>query len=147
MGPTRENLSSGFANNKGTDQPAHPRRLISAFVNRFLESIIYKLATMYMRNFNLLISLCSWGDWFESRFVGTPKTTFVVSRANYDNDNHPFQYYMYQVSENQWRNQNAVKVTHIKGRLLDQAVILFNGFSFHPLKERICSQRGANSFL
>ena len=42
---TRENLSSGFANSKGADQPAHPRRLISAFVIRFLESIIYKLNT------------------------------------------------------------------------------------------------------
>ena len=30
--PTRENLSSGFANNKGADQPAHPGRLINAFV-------------------------------------------------------------------------------------------------------------------
>ena len=29
---TGENLSSEFANNKGTDQPAQPRRLISAFV-------------------------------------------------------------------------------------------------------------------
>ena len=27
-----------FANHKGTDQPAHPRSLISAFVIRFLES-------------------------------------------------------------------------------------------------------------
>ena len=27
---TQENLSSVVANNKGTDQPAHPRRLISA---------------------------------------------------------------------------------------------------------------------
>ena len=35
----------GFANNTGTDQPAHPRSLISAFVIRFLESIICKLAT------------------------------------------------------------------------------------------------------
>ena len=26
----------------------------------------------------------------------------------------------------QWRSQNAEKVTHIKGRLLDQAMILFN---------------------
>ena len=26
----------------------------------------------------------------------------------------------------QWRSQNAEKVTHLKGRLLDQAVILFN---------------------
>ena len=29
---TQENLSSGFANNKGADQPAHPRSLISAYV-------------------------------------------------------------------------------------------------------------------
>ena len=34
-----------FANNKGADQPAHPRRLISAFIFRFSESIISKLAT------------------------------------------------------------------------------------------------------
>ena len=38
-------LSSGFANNKGADQPARPRNLISAFVIRLLESIISKLAT------------------------------------------------------------------------------------------------------
>ena len=34
-----------FANNTGVDQPAHPRSLISAFVIRFLISIIGKLAT------------------------------------------------------------------------------------------------------
>ena len=34
-----------FANNTGTDQPAHPHSLISAFVIRFLESTISKLAT------------------------------------------------------------------------------------------------------
>ena len=38
-----KNLSLGFATNKGADQPAHTRRLISAFVIRFLESIISKL--------------------------------------------------------------------------------------------------------
>ena len=42
---TRENLSSGFANNTGADQPAHLRSLISAFVIRFLKSVISKLAT------------------------------------------------------------------------------------------------------
>ena len=41
---TRENLSSGLANNTGADQPAHPRSLISAFVIRFLKSVISKLA-------------------------------------------------------------------------------------------------------
>ena len=33
----------GFANNTGADQPAHPCSLISAFVIRFLKSIICKL--------------------------------------------------------------------------------------------------------
>ena len=35
---TQENMSSGFVNNKGADQPAHPGRLISAFVICFLEN-------------------------------------------------------------------------------------------------------------
>ena len=30
----------------------------------------------------------------------------------------------------QWRSQDAEEVTHIKGRLLDQAVILYNCVSF-----------------
>ena len=42
---TRENLSSGVCENTGADQPAHPRRLISAFVIRLLRSIISRLAT------------------------------------------------------------------------------------------------------
>ena len=46
IGPRREKTCRrGFANNTGTDQPAHPRSLISAFVFRLLESIIFKLAT------------------------------------------------------------------------------------------------------
>ena len=41
FGPQREKTClRGFANNTGADQPAHPRSLISAFVIRFLESII-----------------------------------------------------------------------------------------------------------
>ena len=40
-----ENLSSGFTNNKGADQPGHPHSLISAFVIRVLESIISRLGT------------------------------------------------------------------------------------------------------
>ena len=45
-GPRREKTClRGYANNTGADQPAHLRSLISAFVIRFLESIICKLAT------------------------------------------------------------------------------------------------------
>ena len=57
---TLENLSSGLTNNKGTDQLAHPRSLISAFGIRFLDfSIIPKLATSGRGIPILLASLCS----------------------------------------------------------------------------------------
>ena len=46
FGPRHEKIClRGFANNKGADQPAHLRSLISAFVIRFLESNVCKLAT------------------------------------------------------------------------------------------------------
>ena len=49
MGPQVEKTHLlGFVNNKGTDQPAQMRSLISAFVIRFLETIIPRLA---MRQF------------------------------------------------------------------------------------------------
>ena len=38
-------IIESHANNKGADQPAHPRSLISAFVVRWLDSIIPLLAT------------------------------------------------------------------------------------------------------
>ena len=45
-GPRRDKTClRGFANNKGADQPAHPRSLISAFVIRLLESTTFNLAT------------------------------------------------------------------------------------------------------
>ena len=45
-GPRREKTClRGFANNKGADQPAHPRSLISAFAIRFLERNMCTLAT------------------------------------------------------------------------------------------------------
>ena len=39
-----ENLFLPYANNKGTDQPAHPRSLISTFVVHSLDSIISVVA-------------------------------------------------------------------------------------------------------
>ena len=41
----RKPVFQGFAKNKGANQPAHLRSLISVFVICFLESIICKLAT------------------------------------------------------------------------------------------------------
>ena len=69
----------GFVNNTGADQPAHLRSLISAFVIHILEITISKLATSKI--FIFLASLCSWGDWFETRFVGNPEDRFCRGEA------------------------------------------------------------------
>ena len=58
-------------NNKSTDQSAHLHSLINIFVNSLLESIISELATREISI--VLASLCSWGDWFQSYFVGNPE--------------------------------------------------------------------------
>ena len=51
-GPGREKTClRGVANNKGPDQPAHPRSLISTFVIRLLENIISSLDTSEISNF------------------------------------------------------------------------------------------------
>ena len=55
---TREHLTSGFANNKGADQPAHARWLIIAFV-------IHAVAEETGLGFDL---------------SETPKTGFLASR-------------------------------------------------------------------
>ena len=71
-----ENLFLPYANNKGADQPAHPRSLISAFVVRYLDSIICILATSKISR---LASFCSWAAGFESYLVANPKTGFLVT--------------------------------------------------------------------
>ena len=61
-GPCREKTClRGLVNNKVADQPAHPCRLISAFVIHFLKSIISKLATSEFQ-------FSSWSLWL-SRLV------------------------------------------------------------------------------
>ena len=52
---TRENLSSGFVNNLGADQPGHLQNLINIFFIHFLKSIICKLATDEI-SFSYLVS-------------------------------------------------------------------------------------------
>ena len=52
----RKPVFGGVANNKGIDQPAHLRSLISAFVIRFLESFISRLATSEISNI-LIVSV------------------------------------------------------------------------------------------
>ena len=64
-----------YANNKGADQPVHPRSLISAFVVRCLDSITTELAKAKISR---LASVCSWAGWFESYLVQTSEDRFQL---------------------------------------------------------------------
>ena len=66
-----ENLFLPYANDKGSDQPAHPRSLISAFVVHCLDSIIPLLAIVKILVEQASLSL----NWSQ-----TPKTGFLVTR-------------------------------------------------------------------
>ena len=66
------------ANNTGADQPAHPRSLISAFVIRFLESIICYLAT---GEISIKFSVSVTEDTgLKLALSETPKTGFLATR-------------------------------------------------------------------
>ena len=65
-----------YANNKGADQPAHPRSLISTFVVRCLDSF-------YIKKIQTLFSLCSWAGRFASYLVGNPEDMFSHDAAQF----------------------------------------------------------------
>ena len=72
-----------YANNKGADQPAHPRSLISAFVVRCLDSTmplvsISEISSLYLASVTAQAGLClTWSQ--------TSKASFLVTRLNYSN--------------------------------------------------------------
>ena len=80
--PRREKTClRGFANNTGADQSAHPRSQISAFVIRFLESIVRKLASGEISLFQLVSVAEEAG--LNLALSETPKTGFLATRPIY----------------------------------------------------------------
>ena len=70
-----------YANNKGADQPAHPRSLISAFVVRCLDSIIHlvsisEISSLYLPSVAEQVGLCV--PWSQ-----TLKTGILLMRLIY----------------------------------------------------------------
>ena len=72
-----------YANNKGADQPAHPRSLISAFVFRCLESVM-SLVSVTKISSSMLASVAEQASlsltWSE-----TPEDTFSHDDAHINN--------------------------------------------------------------
>ena len=67
------------ANTKGVDQPAHQRSLVSAFVIRYLESIVSKLLRT---NLNFLASHCSLAGWIMPYHAAKPENRFAHNEAH-----------------------------------------------------------------
>ena len=67
-----------YANNKGADQPAHPRSLISVIVVHCLDSIIHLLAIAEISR-PYLVSSAEQANW-SLNWSQTLKTGFLVTR-------------------------------------------------------------------
>ena len=71
-----------YANNKGADQPAHPRSLISTFVVRCLDSMICILALS--KDWGFYLASVAEQASLSLPWSQTPKTGFLVTWFNYD---------------------------------------------------------------
>ena len=69
-----------LCDNKGADQPAHPGRLISAFVICCLDRILP--LRFYIQNFMPLASFYCCASRFESYLVGNPEDRFSRDEAH-----------------------------------------------------------------
>ena len=67
-------------NNKGADQPVHPRSLISTFIVRFLDST--ETCSCFARNFKPVVIFCSYADRFESYQVGNLRRRVFLCRGS-----------------------------------------------------------------
>ena len=70
-----------YANNKGADQPAHPRSLISAFVVHYLDSIIPLVSISEISSL-CLASVAAQAS-LNLTWSKTQKTGFLVARLVY----------------------------------------------------------------
>ena len=68
----------GGANNKSADQPAHHAVWSASLLFAFRKVLNVNLLQM---TFNFLASLCSRGDWFETRFGGNQNDRFSRDEA------------------------------------------------------------------
>ena len=71
----------GSPNNKGADQLAHPRSLISAFAIHLLNSIILKHAPIEISLFYLVSVAEKAGFWYD--LIGNPEDSFLSHRCTF----------------------------------------------------------------
>ena len=108
------------ANNKGADQLAHPRSLISAFVVRCLDSIISLDSTAEISR---LASFCGCTGRFESDLVGNSQRQLLSCLSSYLISPLAIEKYMVQVSE---ENLDGLYITLYTGRR--QATLCLRAF-------------------
>ena len=87
----RKTCLMSYANNKGADQPAHPRSLISAFVVRCLDSVM-SLVSVTKVSSPLLASVAeqaslslTWSETPEDMFSHDEAHMFTIQENKYNN--------------------------------------------------------------
>ena len=76
-----------FANNKGADQTAHPRRLISAFVVRCLDSVMSLVSVTKLSS--LLLAFVAEQASLSLTWSETPEDTFSHGVAHFKGTREP----------------------------------------------------------
>ena len=66
-----------YVNNKDAAEPAHPRSLISSFVVQRQDR------SLYIRNFKILVGLCSWAGQFVSSLARDSRRHIFSWRGSY----------------------------------------------------------------
>ena len=69
-----------MTSNKGEDQPAHPHRLIIAFLVLFLDRK-YDIVSCFRQKSNILVT--GWACWLAHCLVRNPRTGFLATRPWY----------------------------------------------------------------
>ena len=89
-----------YANNKGADQPAHPRSLISAFVVRCLDSVIHVSLVSVTKISSLMLASVAEQAGLSLTWSETPEDTFSHDVLRGSNTSFALKKY----AETSWKN-------------------------------------------
>ena len=129
-----------YAHNKGADQPAHPRSLISAFVVRCLDSIMHILPIDDISR--LYLACVSEQTGLSLTWSKTPKTGFLVTRFTLF-PSQLFVFLFHLVSSVECRNRlyrfMIIALSFIKYVVPCHEIMVFFVLRKHILQTRMCS--------
>ena len=126
-----------YANNKGADQPAHSRSLISAFVVRCLDSIISldsiaEISRLYLASVAAQVGLClAWSETPEDTFWHVVALLITVSSILQNKHSNEYQYNEEMFPS--FTNADIRKCQHLNRFIVVQCCLSKTAAKKHPL--------------